>query len=86
MMHRVPFAFFLVVVEQGEVDHPVKVELVFFAFVKIAHVSDLKSKATEDFADRFPLVTAEQDQVSFFDTEPLGQCRLFFIAEKFHDR
>ena len=84
MMHRVPFAGCGVELEEGEIGHPEKIEL--FGVRQALKLGDAQTQPAEDFAGDFPVVGREEDEIAFFDLEPVLQGLLLSLGEEFRDR
>ena len=68
MMHRVPFVFLGAESHERKVGHPEKVELAG-ARGQLLHLGNPGTNPAEHFADDFPFVRREQDEVAFFDLQ-----------------
>ena len=89
MVHRAPFAGRGIALEEGKIGYPEKVELI--GVRQALKLSDAQTQSPEYFAGDFPLVGREEDEVAFFNLEPVSERLLLILGKNlaiadFHSR
>ena len=85
MMDRVPFVVLRAESHQREVDDPEEIERTGVGSQAL-HFGDAGADSAEHFANNFPFVGGEQNQIAFFHQQLRAERFLFPFAEKLHDR
>ena len=80
MMHRAPLSARRILLEQGKVGHPKKIELLEIG--QLLDVRNPQAQPAKHFARDCPFIGGKKDEIAFFDSKSLLQRLSFGIAEK----